>query len=174
MVLNDWQRGKLPYFIPPPGCNLQPKPDSHSDNETTCTNDTSVTTADSLFESVKFDKDDDEEEDNALMRPPPSLPDNLQELVKQDLRKIVQSVEYFDEEKYEGGRKRKKKVTEKEAQSKKVTEKEAQLKKAIENEAQSAAAVSTAEEADDVSAETSDTEEAPTAAAVEAVPKKQE
>lgn len=217
MVLNDWQRGKLPYFIPPPGCSLQPKPDSQSDdeeeedveveednqedegddvedvaedetleddsdNETTCTNDTSVT-ADSLFESVKFDKEDEEEEEDALMRPPPSLPENLQELVKQDLGKIVQSVEYFDEEKYEGGRKRKKKVTEKEAQlkkvtekvaqSKKVTEKEVQSKKATEKEAQSASAVSTAtaEEADDVSAEASDAEEAPEE---EAAPKKQE
>jgi len=198
MVLNDWQRGKLPYFIPPPGCNLQPKPDSQSDdeeedvdeedvneegedaaedetledvdetladdsdNETTCTNDTSVTTADSLFESVKFDKEE-EEEDNALMRPPPSLPENLQELVKQDLRKIVQSVEYFDEEKYEGGRKRKKKAAaaEKEAQSKKAVE----AKSEVEEETAEPSAIATATEADDVSAETSDAEEASNAAA---------
>ena len=27
MVLNDWQRGKLPYFVPPPGCILEPRPE---------------------------------------------------------------------------------------------------------------------------------------------------
>jgi len=36
------------------------------------------------------------------------LPANLQELVKQNFKKIVPSVEYFDEEKFEGGRKKKK------------------------------------------------------------------
>ena len=25
MVLNDWQRGKIPFFVPPPGCQLPPK-----------------------------------------------------------------------------------------------------------------------------------------------------
>ena len=25
MVLNDWQRGKIPFYIPPPGCELPPK-----------------------------------------------------------------------------------------------------------------------------------------------------
>ena len=25
MVLNDWQRGKIPFFIPPPGCEMPPK-----------------------------------------------------------------------------------------------------------------------------------------------------
>merc|ERR1712166_1142694 len=25
MILNDWQRGKIPYFVPPVGCELPPK-----------------------------------------------------------------------------------------------------------------------------------------------------
>merc|ERR1711953_562505 len=25
MILNDWQRGKIPFFIPPPGCEMPPK-----------------------------------------------------------------------------------------------------------------------------------------------------
>merc|ERR1712079_199167 len=25
MVLNDWQRGKIPYFVPPVGCEMPPK-----------------------------------------------------------------------------------------------------------------------------------------------------
>merc|ERR1711860_249012 len=25
MVLNDWQRGKIPFFVPPPGCEMPPK-----------------------------------------------------------------------------------------------------------------------------------------------------
>ena len=26
MVLNDWQRGKIPFFVPPPGCEFPPAP----------------------------------------------------------------------------------------------------------------------------------------------------
>ena len=33
MVLNDWQRGKLPYFVPPPGCMLEPKPEGDDDDD---------------------------------------------------------------------------------------------------------------------------------------------
>merc|ERR1712029_992877 len=27
IILNDWNRGKLPFFVPPPGCSFEPKPD---------------------------------------------------------------------------------------------------------------------------------------------------
>jgi len=148
MVLNDWQRGKLPYFVPPPGCVLEPKPDADdgeplqfeeevdllpedtaeeenstedkvdedediedrddSDNETTYTCDTSATmdstlTTDSLYENVKFaDVDEKEMKDGAVPSKKVSkMPENLQELVKQDFRKIIPSVEYFAEEKFE-------------------------------------------------------------------------
>ena len=30
MVLNDWQRGKIPFYIPPPGCELPPKESEES------------------------------------------------------------------------------------------------------------------------------------------------
>ena len=26
MILNDWQRGKIPFFVPPPGCEMPPPP----------------------------------------------------------------------------------------------------------------------------------------------------
>jgi len=155
MVLNDWQRGKLPYFVPPPGCALEPKPDADdgeplqfeedadllpedaveeensaeekveeeeeeeveedSDNETTYTCDTSATmdstlTTDSLYENIKF-ADMDEKPLKAGAVPNkkvPKMPQNLQELVKQDFRKIIPTVEYFDEEKFEFKRKVKK------------------------------------------------------------------
>jgi len=151
-VLNDWQRGKLPYFVPPPGCNLEPKPEGDDDDDddedeeeeeeeeevvesedeeaayesedddiSVCTNDTSATTdtttsVDSLHETINKFQDEEEEEGEEVFKKPLPMPENLQDLVKQDFRKIVQSVEYFDEEKYEKGRKRKsKKITTKEA-----------------------------------------------------------
>merc|ERR1712045_568532 len=40
-------------------------------------------------------------------KPPPKI--NLADFVKQDLKKIISSIEYFDEEKFEGGKKIKKK-----------------------------------------------------------------
>lgn len=164
MVLNDWQRGKLPFFVPPPGCALEPKPDDvnaeeveeeeaeaddddddneeedndddadvgaeeeneESDAETTFTADTTQTTdtthtadstqtTDSLFENIKFKDYDDDQGSVSLpttagerVSSARKLPTNLQELVKQNFKKIVPSVEYFDEEKFEGGRKKKK------------------------------------------------------------------
>jgi len=136
MVLNDWQRGKLPFFVPPIGCMQQPKTEDGEDDEdegevedassdqeedednveeedeevgsdveSTVTTDTvdSSKTVDSLHEIVKFP------EDKETFVPPsvkkPKI--NLSELVKQDLKKIVTSVEYSDEDKYEFGKKKK-------------------------------------------------------------------
>ena len=31
MILNDWQRGKIPFFVPPPGCEPAPKVDQNDD-----------------------------------------------------------------------------------------------------------------------------------------------
>jgi len=132
MVLNDWTRGKLPYFTPPPGCMLEPKPDNgegeeeettvednedgleedeideeedlvDSDTDTVATTDTVDTTAtvDSLFENVRFPEEKEEVSKEKTVK----TKIDLGELVKQDLRKIVASVEYFDEEKFEGGKK---------------------------------------------------------------------
>ena len=33
MVLNDWTRGKLPFFTPPPGCMMEPKPEEGEEND---------------------------------------------------------------------------------------------------------------------------------------------
>jgi len=135
MVLNDWTRGKLPYFTPPPGCMLEPRPEGEeedeeavddneedgldeneidneeeeeddlidSDTDTVATTDTADTSAtvDSLFENVRFPEEKEEVIREKAVKPKI----DLGELVKQDLRKIVASVEYFDEEKFEGGKK---------------------------------------------------------------------
>merc|ERR1719419_1911651 len=134
MVLNDWTRGKLPFFTPPPGCMMEPKPEEGeendsfnddgegvedeedleeeevdddeldvSDTETVGTTDTTETTetVDSLFENVRFPK----EENEVVNEKTPKPKIDLGELVKQDLRKIVPSIEYYDEEKFEGGKK---------------------------------------------------------------------
>ena len=33
MVLNDWQRGKIPFFVPPPGCEMPPKNEALENEE---------------------------------------------------------------------------------------------------------------------------------------------
>jgi len=161
IVLNDFMRGKLPYFTPPPGCMLEPLPDAEggevlefeedidveepeveamdevnneedqieqdekeaeveadSDNETTYTCDTvdtmdSSVTTDSLYENIKF-KDIDAAAEKLLVPNKPKKPiiepKNLQEFVVQDYGKIVQSVDFYDEEKYEGKKKSKKAI----------------------------------------------------------------
>jgi nuclear GTP-binding protein len=147
MVLNDWQRGKLPYFVPPIGCEKVPgevrpgqaKPgkaevveadDDDDDNDDTGdaeegdggehldeeesdaeTVDTEATTdtVDSLFEDVRFARE--EKEDMEIEKAEKSKEKkeakgkiDLRELVKQDLKKITSSIAFFDEEKYEGGK----------------------------------------------------------------------
>jgi len=138
IVLNDFNRGKLPFFTPPPGCMMEPKPDNleeeeedendfeddddeeeqeeeeeedvpddedviESDTDTVETKDT----VDSLFETVKFPEDNLKPEESTEKKPLPKV--NLADFVKQDLKKIISSIEYFDEEKFEGGKKTKKK-----------------------------------------------------------------
>merc|ERR1712045_1096852 len=49
IVLNDFNRGKLPFFTPPPGCMMEPKPDKVE--------------ADDNDEEVNFEDDDEEEEE---------------------------------------------------------------------------------------------------------------
>merc|ERR1719228_2771110 len=147
MVLNDWQRGKLPYFVPPPGCELEPKPDNQeeedegdeeedendvenedeiddddeiienlgeeeeansdddSDNDTVLTNETNET-VDSLYQDARISKE--EVKEVKAKKTPFKLPANLQDLVKQDFKKIVSSVTYLDEDKFQGGKKIKK------------------------------------------------------------------
>ena len=146
IVLNDFNRGKLPFFTPPPGCMMEPKPEKNeedendeeeydqeddeeeeedeeevqdddiadSDTDTVETKDT----VDSLFENVKFPED---HEVVTEKKPAPKV--NLSDFVKQDLRKIISSVEYFDEEKFEGGKKIQKKKSVKQEERLEKTEK---------------------------------------------------
>merc|ERR1719400_68019 len=78
-----------------------------SDTDTVETKDT----VDSLFETVKFPEDNEKPDELTEKKPPPKI--NLADFVKQDLKKIISSIEYFDEEKFEGGKKirKKKEVT---------------------------------------------------------------
>merc|ERR1711971_433682 len=143
MVLNDWQRGKLPYFVPPIGCMKMPAPekgqedeaeaaadktledesadanddedvdDAESDNETVDTENTVDTTAttetvDSLHQDMRFAREEAEDreverKEQAREKKEAKPKVDLREFVKQDLRKIAASVEFFDAEKYEGG-----------------------------------------------------------------------
>ena len=146
MVLTDWNRGKLPFFTPPPGCMMEPRPEgtvdepeeeeedveeeedeqeeaeeeldlpedeAESDTDTAQTTDTNQTTetVDSLFENIKFRKEDEEEEqqrDADSPAPKSKTKIDLRDFVKQDFKGIVTSLDYFDEEKYEGGKRIKK------------------------------------------------------------------
>jgi len=142
MVLMDWQRGKLPYFVPPIGCMKMPTEidqnaddtadevpedtleddngdadedvdDAESDSETVQTENTVDTTAttetvDSLYEDVRFAREEEEDreqerQEQAREKKEAKPKVDLREFVKQDLKKIATSVEFFDEEKYEGG-----------------------------------------------------------------------
>merc|ERR1712202_114057 len=93
-------------------------------------------TVDSLFENVKFPEDKEEEVKEKTAKPKI----NLGELVKQDLRKIVTSVEYFDEEKFEGGKKIKSfhKKQKDAADAAKASETEGAVEKTEENKTDSA------------------------------------
>merc|ERR1719461_2111375 len=77
--------------------------DDDSDADTVETKDT----VDSLFENVKFPEDNYPQEVVSEKKPAPKV--NLSDFVKQDLKKIISSVDYFDEEKFEGGKKIQKK-----------------------------------------------------------------
>merc|ERR1712025_1062352 len=79
-----------------------------SDTDTVHTTDTVQTTdtLDSLHENVKFPEEKSEELESAAKSKPKI---DLRDLVKQDLKGIITSVDYFDEEKYEGGKRLKKK-----------------------------------------------------------------
>jgi len=141
MVLNDWQRGKLPYFVPPIGCMKMPKEkvetdkeevndddaeemeeveaededlEMESDTETAETPD-NTEFVDPLFENVRFAKEEQEDrvkaaEDLRKANKEAKAPVDLRELVKQDLKKLTTSIDFFDEEKYESGKKRVRKV----------------------------------------------------------------
>merc|ERR1711992_63098 len=92
--------------------------DIESDTDTVETTDTVQTTetVDSLYENVKFPEDKNEE--SRTSTPSVKQKIDLRDLVKQDLKGIVTSVDYFDEEKYEGGKRLKKsKKSKKESKS---------------------------------------------------------
>merc|ERR1719220_1768756 len=105
--------------------------DAESDDETVNTEKTVDTTAttdtvDSLYEDVRFAREEAEDreverKEQAREKKEAKPKVDLREFVKQDLRKIATSVEFFDEEKYEGGEKPVRKQPKGEA-SKAVTE----------------------------------------------------
>jgi len=130
IVLNDWNRGKLPFFVPPTGCSFEPKPDNsdeannenaeEDDNEEEDKSEEESETEetvepvqedteekDNLFENVKFPEDKEESEEAVPIKTPKPKID-LRELVKQEFKGIVQTLDYYDEDKYESGVKTKK------------------------------------------------------------------
>merc|ERR1711994_1024929 len=109
--------------------------DIESDTDTVETTDTAQTTetVDSLYENVKFPEDKNEE--SRTSTPSVKQKIDLRDLVKQDLKGIVTSVDYFDEEKYEGGKRLKKsKKAKKESKSEEV---ESSSKDTVSDEAES-------------------------------------
>merc|ERR1712130_634760 len=74
-------------------------------------------TVDSLFETVKFPEEEVAMATGTEKKPAPKI--NLSDFVKQDLKKIISSVEYFDEEKFEGGKRIQKKKTVKQEETEK-------------------------------------------------------
>merc|ERR550532_1667777 len=56
IVLNDFNRGKLPFFTPPPGCMMEPKPDNVEDDPDLEEDDS---------EEVEDDEQEEEEEEVA-------------------------------------------------------------------------------------------------------------
>jgi nuclear GTP-binding protein len=147
MILNDWQRGKLPYFVPPIGCMKMPavEPEAEEeieadeasevdeenfegddddeleaeesdsekvDKEPTDNSTVTMETVDSLFEDVRFAREEQEDRDQEKKEQmfhnkeakKARIEVDLRGLVKQDLKKIVSSIDFFDEEKYEGGK----------------------------------------------------------------------
>jgi len=136
IVLNDWNRGKLPFFVPPPGCSFEPKPDNiedepvseseaeedESENEEVdddtnvedSINEAVVEPEDTLQQTVPFpeeeeeeEEDDENEEASSTTSSKPKI--DLRDYVKQEFKGIVTSLDYFDEDKFEGGVKPKKK-----------------------------------------------------------------
>ena len=63
MILNDWQRGKIPFFVPPPGCEMPPpKVEEGKDNldgDKTAANDQDFS---QIRMSHKFEGDDNFDE----------------------------------------------------------------------------------------------------------------
>jgi len=145
IVLNDWNRGKLPFFVPPPGCSFEPKPDNaeddteagsdgeedeesenededddNDDNDDTnvedSINESTAEPEDTLKQTVPFpeefeeeeeDEDDENEDMSSTTSSKPKI--DLRDYVKQEFKGIVTSLDYFDEDKFEGGVKPKKK-----------------------------------------------------------------
>merc|ERR1719238_1327915 len=78
---------------------LEFEDEDESDTDTVQTTDTNQTaeTTDSLFENVKFPKEEEEDVESQGQKSKPKI--DLRDLVKQDLKGIVTSVDYFDEQK---------------------------------------------------------------------------
>jgi len=139
VVLNDWTRGKLPFFTPPPGCMMEPRPEGSQEEETEDVVEDDDEEESDVEAEEEYDEEDVESDTDTVQTSdtvqttdtvdslhenikfpqekseevePVSKPKpkiDLRDLVKQDLKGIVTSVDYFDEEKYEGGKRLKKK-----------------------------------------------------------------
>lgn len=136
MVLNDWQRGKLPFFVPPPGCEMEPRPvggekeeevEEEDDEEEEDENEGSeVEDLEDDENGGDYDSDDENVDANKTVdnlfdthkdpnavkevkqKKAPVIPKNLHELVRQQNYKSINTTHtYLDEDKFEGGRRKK-------------------------------------------------------------------
>merc|ERR1712012_299204 len=139
VVLNDWTRGKLPFFTPPPGGMMEPRPEGSPEEEAENEDEDEEEEESDVEAEEEYNEDEDEsdtdtvhttdtvqttdtidslhenvkfpeEKSEELESAAKSKPKiDLRDLVKQDLKGVITSVDYFDEEKYEGGKRLKKK-----------------------------------------------------------------
>ena len=77
MILNDWQRGKIPFFVPPPGCELPPKVENENTEE-------SEKKKDQDFSQIKVvheydDEDLNIDEQNAKILPEENNKDDIKD-----------------------------------------------------------------------------------------------
>lgn len=117
MVLNDWQRGKIPYFVKPPGCENE-EPTSKEDKK-----------PENKDEMAKLTTDEGENTDNSGKKMLPKVQQNLTkinvepEFLEEDIKK-VEELDGKDDSDLEAEAK----VSEGEEEEEEVVEKEGQEK----------------------------------------------
>ena len=64
MILNDWQRGKIPFFVPPPGCELPPKKPQDEDEKDDDQDFSQIKVIHEYDEEDQLDENSEKKEEN--------------------------------------------------------------------------------------------------------------
>ena len=64
MILNDWQRGKIPFFVPPPGCELPPKKPQDEDEKDDDQDFSQIKVVHEYDEEDQLDENSEKKEEN--------------------------------------------------------------------------------------------------------------